>query len=243
MVNIAFSLLSYAVFILTSIYATGFAGGFGVPRSIDGPQMFPFAEAVIVDAGLLLLFGLQHSVMARPGFKRAWTRWIPDAIERSAYVLFSSLALIALFAFWRPIEGVVWEVTSPASYLVWGGYAAGWLVLLLSSFMISHAELFGLSQAWHALRGRPVPIQPLSVKWLYKVVRHPIMLGFLIAFWSVPRMTVGHLVFSLGMTVYVLIGLHFEERDLERGLGDDYRVYQSRVPMLLPWPKKRRRDG
>lgn len=240
MFNLAFSIVAYAVFLLTSIYATGFVGGFVTPTSLDGPQVFSFAEAIVMDAALLLLFGLQHSVMARATFKRAWTRWIPEAIERSAYVIFSSLVLITFFVFWRPIDGLVWELSRPWSHLLWAGYAAGWLVVMLSSFMISHAELFGLSQAWHALRGKPMPAQPFRARWLYRLVRHPIMLGFLIAFWSVPRMTVGHLVFSIGMTAYIFIGLHFEERDLETALGDDYRAYRTRVPMLLPWLRKRR---
>ena len=243
MFNMTISIIAYVMFLMTSAYATGFFGGFVVPATIDGPRTFSFAEAVVANVALLLLFGVQHSLMARPAFKRAWTRWIPAPVERSTYVLFSSLMLVALFVFWRPIDGVVWDIPSPWGHLLWCGYAGGWGVLLLSSFMISHAELFGLSQAWHALCGRPVPVQPFSARWLYGVVRHPIMLGFLIAFWSVPRMTVGHLVFSLGMTVYIFIGLYFEERDLEKAMGGDYRLYQSRVPMLLPRLKNRRNAG
>ena len=241
MFKLMYSIIAYTVFLLTSAYATGFVAGVVVPRTIDGPQKYSFADAITVDAMLLVLFGLQHSAMARPGFKRVWTRWIPEAVERSTYVVFSSLILIGLFVFWRPIEGVVWNASSPWNDLLWGGYAAGWLVLMLSSFMISHSELFGLSQAWHELHGRLMPAQRFRARWFYKQVRHPIMLGFLIAFWSAPRMTVGHLVFSAGMTIYLLIGVHFEEADLESALGDDYRAYQSRVPMLLPWLKTRRR--
>ncbi len=239
----AFSIVAYAAFLLTSVYATAFLGGFAVPATIEGPQTHAFAEAIVVDVALLLMFGLQHSVMARPAFKRAWTHWIPDAVERSTYVIISCLMLLAFFVFWRPIGGVVWELSRPWSDWLWGGYAAGWLIVTLSSFIINHAELFGLSQAWHALRGTTMPVQPFRAQWFYKVVRHPIMLGFLIAFWSVPRMTVGHLVFSVGMTLYILIGLYFEERDLVAALGDDYRAYRSRVPMLLPWLNKRRSAG
>ncbi len=231
---LTYSLLAYTAFLLVSLYAIGFVGAFLVPWTIDGPQVFAVSQALPVDLGLLLLFGLQHSVMARPQFKRYWTRWIPEAIERSTYVLFSSLLLMACFVFWRPVGGMVWQAAPPYDGLLRAGYAIGWGVLMLSSFMISHAELFGLKQAWHALRRQPMPAQPFRIRWLYKRVRHPIMLGFLMAFWVTPAMTVGHLIFSVGMTVYILIGLFFEERDLVKQIGEPYRAYQAQVPKLIP---------
>ncbi len=239
----AYAVFAYAVFLLTAVFAVGFLANLAVPTTIDSPQVMPTAQAIVIDLSLLFLFGLQHSAMARPWFKRLWMIWVPEPIERSTYVLASSVMLMALFIGWQPVTGSVWAIQPPWASLLWCGYASGWLMIAWSSSMISHGELFGLSQAWHALRERPMPVQPFCTKWLYKIVRHPIMLGFLIAFWSVPRMTVGHLLFSLGMTIYILIGLRFEERDLERSLGDDYRAYQSQVPMLLPRVKKRQPGG
>ncbi len=234
----AYALVAYLGFLLVSVYAIGFVGGFVVPKTIDGPQTFSLVQAIAIDLGLVLLFGVQHSVMARQRFKRLWVRWIPESIERSTYVVCSSLALAACFYFWRPIAGALWEVPPPWSGVLWGGYALGWLVLMLSSFMISHAELFGLKQAWLALCRRPMQAQPFRIRWLYKLVRHPIMLGFLMTFWLTPVMSLGHLVFSMGMTAYILIGLYFEEKDLVAAIGDDYLAYQAQVPKLLPWTRQ-----
>ncbi len=239
---LGYAIFAYATFMLTAAFAIGFLSNVVVPKTIDGQQILPLTRAIVVDLSLLLLFGIQHSVMARPWFKRLWIHWIPEPIERSTYVLASSMILMALFICWQPIAGSIWMVQPPWTGWLWSGYVIGWLVIAWSSLMISHAEMFGLSQVWHALRGIPMPVQQFSSNGLYKVVRHPIMLGFLIVFWSTPRMTVGHLVFSIGMTMYVLIGLHFEERDLEKGLGDKYRAYRSRVPMLLPWFNKSRSE-
>lgn len=234
MFALTYALLAYVLFMLVSVYSIGFVGGFIVPQTIDGPRVFSLSQAIAVDVGLLVMFGLQHSVMARPQFKRRWTQWIPATVERSTYVLFSCLILSLLLAFWRPVGAIVWQLSPPFDTLMIAGYAVGWLILLLSSFMISHAELFGLKQAWYAWQGRSMPEQPFRVRWFYKRVRHPIMLGFLIAFWATPMMTVGHLIFSIGMTLYMLVGLFFEERDLVRHLGEPYRLYCTQVPMLLP---------
>jgi protein-S-isoprenylcysteine O-methyltransferase Ste14 len=239
MIAFIYAVLAYSAFLVVSVYAVGFAGGFLVPASLDGPLAFSFAQAVTTDIILLMVFGLQHSVMARPWFKKIWTRFIPVHAERSTYVLISSALMVILFAGWRPVPDIVWDLASPlARWVVWGLFGAGWGILLLSTFMISHVELFGLKQAWANWRRQRVQDQPFRVRWFYKLVRHPIMLGFFIAFWAVPTMTLGHLIFSIGMTVYIFIGLIFEERDLVTQLGDDYVQYQRRVPMLIPFTKR-----
>lgn len=231
------SLLAYAGFLATFLYAIGFVGGFGVSRTVDGPGAFRALQALPLDAALLGLFALQHSVMARPAFKRAWTRICPPHLERSVYVLATSLALGLLFRFWRPVPGVVWEAGPALAAFAWTLHVLGWAVVLLSTFMISHAELFGLRQAWLHARSRPYTSLPFQVRWFYALVRHPLMLGFILAFWATPRMTAGHLFFSAMTTAYILVALRFEEADLRRALGDAYRAYQARVPMLLPLGK------
>jgi protein-S-isoprenylcysteine O-methyltransferase Ste14 len=231
-----FSLIAYAIFFATFLYLIGFVGGLpGLLVTVDhGPTALP-ATALVVDLALIALFGFQHSVMARQGFKRAWTRVVPWPIERSVYVLFASAALIILFAFWRPIAGDVWNVASPlARTILWALFAAGWGIVLLSTVLINHFELFGLQQAWLHLRGRepshPVFQQPLFYKW----VRHPLYLGFFLAFWATPHMSYGHLLLSAGMSAYMLIAIRYEERDLMTLFGAQYVEYRARVGMLIP---------
>jgi protein-S-isoprenylcysteine O-methyltransferase Ste14 len=233
---LGFALVAYAIFFATFLYLVGFVGNFAIlPTTVDKGPIGPVGSALITDVVLIALFGFQHSVMARQGFKRAWTRIVPHPIERSVYVLFASAALIILFSFWRPIEGMVWSVANPqAQMLLWALFLAGWGIVLLSTFLINHFELFGLQQAWLHLRGQeaaaPVFRQPLFYKW----VRHPLYLGFFLAFWSTPHMSYGHLLLSAGMSVYMLIAIRYEERDLVGWFGAEYVEYRARVGMLLP---------
>lgn len=232
---LAYGAVSYAIFLGTFLYAIGFVGNLLVPKSIDSGAAGAFWPAVLVDLGLLGLFGLQHSTMARPGFKRWWTRFVPHPVERSTYVLFASVALILLFSLWRPIPGVVWTMESEAGRgVAWVLYALGWGLVLISTFMISHAHLFGLKQV-HDHARRRTPSEPgFQTPGLYRHMRHPIMVGFLIAFWATPDMTVGHLLFAAVTTAYILVGVRLEERDLTKMFGDRYRAYRSRVPGFVP---------
>jgi len=232
---LAYGAACYGVFLGSFVYALGFVGGFGVPRTIDSDPTDSFATALAVDLGLLGLFALQHSVMARPAFKRWLTRLLPEAAERSTYVLMSSAALALLFWQWRPMGGVVWSVERPVgALLLYGGFAFGWLLVLITTFLINHFDLFGLRQVWCHFRG--VPRAPLHfvVPGPYRLVRHPLYLGWLCAFWFTPRMTVAHLVFALATTAYILIAIRFEERDLVAAHGADYERYRARTPMILP---------
>lgn len=232
---LVYGVLSYAVFLATFLYAIGFIGGFGVPVSLDSPREIDLGTALAIDLGLLALFAVQHSVMARPAFKRWWTRIVPESAERSTYVLFSSLALILLFAFWQPLGGMVWSVTSQAGVIaMYSLFAAGWLLLLYVTFLIDHFDLFGLRQVWLQFRGRPYSAVPFVTPWLYRQVRHPLYLGWLMIFWATPVMTVSHLVFAVMCTAYILVAIQFEERDLVRD-HPEYSDYQRRVPMLLPF--------
>jgi protein-S-isoprenylcysteine O-methyltransferase Ste14 len=230
----------YAVFLATFLYAIPFVAGFGVPKHIDNgvPTSLPLAMAI--NLVLLTLFALQHSVMARPAFKRRWTRFVPPVVERSTFVLATSLVLALLFWQWRPLPLRLWDVEGDAArWALYGLSAVGWLLVLASTFLINHFDLFGLRQVWRHARGQgPAPEAPFVVRALYRIVRHPIMLGFLIAFWATPTMSLGHLLFALVTTGYILVAVKFlEERDLVAQYGEAYRDYQRRVPMLLPWRK------
>ena len=236
----------YAVFFVTFLYAIGFVAGLGVPKHIDIGATGDFAAVLAIDLTLLGLFAVQHSGMARPGFKRWWTRIVPQPVERSTYVLLSSLALVLLFWQWRPLPQTLWHVEHETARLaLYGLSALGWLLVLIGTFLIDHFDLFGLKQVWQYGRGpRDTGEQPLVTRAFYRIVRHPLMLGFLIAFWATPTMTLGHLLFALATTAYILVAVKFlEERDLVALYGDTYRDYQRRVPMLLPWAKRPPRAG
>lgn len=229
-----YGVLSYALFFATFLYAAGFVGNLFVPRSIDSAAVVPLGHALLVNLGLLAAFAVQHSVMARPAFKRWWTRWVPEAAERSTYVLFSSLALIALFWFWQPMGGVVWDIDDPfARGAVHGLFAFGWGLVLVSTFLINHFDLFGLRQVWLHFRGRPYTPLRFRTPGPYRMVRHPLYLGWLFAFWATPTMTVAHLVFALLTTAYIFVAIQFEEKDLVDTLPE-YAGYRRRVPMIFP---------
>ena len=230
-----YAVLVYVVFFVTFLYAIGFTGNLVVPKSIDSGPAGPLIPTLVVDLLVLGVFAVQHSVMARPAFKRWWTRFVPPPIERSTYVLLASLALILVYVAWRPLPGIVWHVETPTGRgLLWTLFGLGWLIVLLSTFMISHFELFGLKQAM-VRRLDPQAPAVLTTRYLYRYVRHPIMLGFLIAFWSTPTMTQGHLLFAVMTTAYIFIGIALEERDMVAQFGERYRTYRARVPALLPW--------
>ena len=235
----AYGALCYAVFLATFLYAVGFIGNVLAPTALDGPASGALAPALAVDLGLLLAFALQHSVMARPAFKRWWTKFVPEPAERSTYVLASSLALIALFAFWRPLGGVVWATDGALAAALVALCAFGWALVLVSTFLINHFDLFGLRQIWFHLRG--VPYAPIGFRTPgpYKLVRHPLYVGWLFAFWATPVMTAAHLVFAVATTAYILIAIRLEERDLVDSLGEDYESYRRRVPMLVPFTHPR----
>ncbi|MCL6711468.1 isoprenylcysteine carboxylmethyltransferase family protein [Pseudomonas sp. R2.Fl] len=230
----------YAAFLVTFLYAIAFVAGMGVPKHIDNGAATPQVAALMIDIALLALFAVQHSGMARPAFKRWWTRFVPPPIERSTFVLVSSGVLALLFWQWRPLPQVIWQVDNGlASGLLWAVSLLGWLLVLTSSFAINHFELFGLRQVWLHARRRSPKDEPFVLRAMYRIVRHPLMLGFLIAFWATPAMSLGHLLFAVVVTGYIVVAVRFlEERDLVAVHGDAYRDYQRRVPMLLPLRKR-----
>ena len=229
-----YGLLSYAFFLVVFLYAIGFVGGFLTPTALDAAPRKPLMEALIIDLGLLTAFALQHSGMARPAFKRWWTKFVPEAAERATYVLFSSLAMVALFILWEPIGGVVWEAEGVARTVVIGVYLFGWALLLYSTFLIDHFDLFGLTQVWRALTGREYWPPQFHTPSLYRIVRHPLYVGWLTIFWAAPTMTIAHFVFAIVTTLYILVAIQLEERDLEDAFGATYADYKARTPMLLP---------
>ena len=229
-----YAIVSYAVFLASFLYALGFVGNYLVSKSIDVGAPTNLSGAIVVDLLLLGLFAIQHSIMARPAFKQWWAKIFPAACGRSTYVLLSSLLMLLLFWQWRPIPTPVWQVEGLAASLLIGIYWLGWLIVLASTFMIDHFDLSGLRQAFFALRGTEMPGQSFRTPLLYKIVRHPLMLGFLLAFWATPVMTAGHLLFAIMTTAYILVGVQFEERDLIAEFGTTYQEYRRRVPMLLP---------
>jgi protein-S-isoprenylcysteine O-methyltransferase Ste14 len=234
-----YGVISYLIFFLTFLYAIGFVGNIVVPRTIDhGGVESPFVTALLINALLLGVFAVQHSLMARPAFKEWWTKFVPRPVERSTYVLLSSLALVLLFWQWRPMTAVVWSVENAFGRAVLlAVFAAGWLLVLLSTFVISHFDLFGLRQVNHYRRGSEYTPVEFKVSVFYRVVRHPLLLGFVIAFWATPRMTLGHLVFAVATTLYMLIAIQLEERDLASAHGEPYIAYKRQVPMLIPLPR------
>jgi methanethiol S-methyltransferase len=225
---------SYLLFLVTFLYAVGFIGNFAVPKSMDSPADGPLSTALWIDLGLLALFAVQHSVMARPAFKRILTKVIPEAAERSTYVLASSLALALLFWQWRPLGQTIWQVESGlGATLLYLGFAFGWTLVLVSTVVINHFDLFGMRQIWRNLQGQPQAGLPFTVPFLYRIVRHPLYVGWLCVFWSTPVMTATHLLFAVVTTVYILVAIRFEERDL-MAVHPEYASYRRQVPMILP---------
>lgn len=237
--TLGYGAAAYLLFLAAFLYLIGFVGNLVVPRSVDRGLAASVGEAVLVNTALVAVFGVQHSVMARPAFKRWWARFVPPSIERSTYVLLSSVVLALLYWQWRTMPTVIWEVRPPvARAVLWALFWLGWAIALLSTFLINHFDLFGLRQVYLAARQKPYTSIEFRVRLLYRVVRHPLMLGMAIAFWAAPVMTAGHLLFSIGMTLYILIATQLEERDLVASLGHQYRDYRREVSMLLPIPRR-----
>jgi protein-S-isoprenylcysteine O-methyltransferase Ste14 len=239
---LGYAVAVYAVFVVVTGYAIGFFADAGVPKGIDQGPRSPWPLAVAIDLLLLLLFAAQHTVMARPWFKRRWTRLVPVPAERATFVLCASLLLALLFWQWRPVGGTVWHLSGPAAGVLLGVYAAGWVLAVGSTFIIDHFDLFGVRQAYLHARGATYRPPPFTQRGLYRHIRHPLMAGFVIIFWAAPAMTLGHLLFAAAATGYIGVGITFEERDLRRDLGEPYRAYRRRVPALIPalGPRSRR---
>ena len=238
-IALIYGLVAYAFFVATTVYAVGFVSGFAVPKTIDSGAPSPLGETLVIDFVLLAIFALQHSIMARKSFKRWWTQFVPEPVERPTYVLFSTLALALLLWQWRPLPAVVWQIGDPTlAMIVQGAALLGWAIAFLSTFMISHFELFGLQQVFVYLSGSSIPKGEFRTPGLYKLVRHPLYFGFLLAFWAAPVMTWGHLLFAAATTGYVLVGIALEERDLVDLFGDEYRAYRKRVAMLIPFLRR-----
>ena len=239
-----FGVASYLIFLTTFLYAIAFVGGFAIRNRLDGPLQGALSDAVIIDLLLLLVFATQHSVMARRWFKERWTQIVPWAIERSMYVLCASLALLLLFWQWRPLGGEIWTVAHPLGRVVlWTLFGSGWTIVLCVTFLISHFDLFGLRQVWMPLVGKAYTPVAFRTPLPYRIVRHPLYFGFLLAFWSTPTMTAAHLLFAFGTTAYIIVAIQFEERDLVTEHGHPYERYRLSVPMLLPFIRRRRSLG
>lgn len=232
---VLYGVASYAFFFVTFLYAIAFVEGLPVPKTIDSGPAGPLVPSLLINTALLGVFAVQHSVMARPAFKTWWTRIVPKSVERSTYVLFSTLALALVLWQWRPAPSIVWTVTGPAALVLTTLSYVGFLVLLTSTFLINHFDLFGLRQVFAYASGREIPPSDFTTPLFYRVVRHPLYLGFIIGFWAAPVMSVGHLFFAAGSTAYILIAIQFEEHDLVNAFGDTYRNYKKRVSMIVPW--------
>jgi len=238
-IALLYGLIAYFAFFGTILYAIGFVGNLFVPKTIDGEPQVPLIQAILINASLLLLFALQHSIMARPFFKKWWTKIIPEPMERSTFVLVSSLCLILMMWQWQPIGGVIWSVENEiAKTVLLVLYITGWAIVFISTFLINHFDLFGLRQTWLYVTGKKYEHLPFRVPFFYRFVRHPLYLGFLIAFWSTPVMTVAHLLFAVLTTGYILTAIKFEENDLVKTFGEKYMSYKSWVPKIIPFSKK-----
>lgn len=236
--SLSYGIATYAIFNATFLYLVGFLGDFIVPKSLDSAPQVIWTQALLINLGLIVLFGVQHSVMARPWFKKIWTRFVPEHLERSTYVLFSSIALIVLLYFWEPMGGSIWYIeNTTAQIAIYSLFGLGWVLLLLSTFSINHFDLFGLRQVYLNFINKPYTDLPFREPLLYRLVRHPLYLGFVLGIWATPHMTIAHLVLALGLTAYILVGIRFEEKDLITVFGETYHKYKKAVPMLLPLPR------
>lgn len=233
--TLLYGIICYIIFFITFLYTIGWVGNLYLPVTIDSDPLVPLGYAVLINLGLLTLFALQHSIMARPAFKRWWTQYVPTQIERSTYVLFTSIVLIIMYVFWQPMGGVIWDVQHPTGRaILYSLFGLGWATVLISTFLIDHFDLFGLRQVWLYFRGREYTPLKFKTPAAYKFVRHPLYVGFFIAFWATPTMTAGHLFFAVITAAYVLVAVRLEERDLLTALGEDYAEYRRNVPMFIP---------